>query len=67
MSNKTPEMEAAINGITAKLFGRSRSEALKTATCVVCGEPAVDFEDELSLKEYSISGMCQTCQNRTFG
>lgn len=26
-----------------------------------------DFKDELSRKEYSISGMCQICQDQTFG
>lgn len=26
-----------------------------------------DFENEISKKEYSISGMCQTCQNKQFG
>ena len=26
-----------------------------------------DFKDELSKREYSISGMCQTCQDRLFG
>ena len=26
-----------------------------------------DFQDELSRNEYSISGMCQECQNEVFG
>jgi len=26
----------------------------------------VDFRDELSKKEYSISGMCQKCQDKVF-
>jgi len=26
-----------------------------------------DFKDAISKKEYSISGLCQTCQNLTFG
>jgi hypothetical protein len=25
-----------------------------------------DFKDELSLKEFTISGMCQECQDRIF-
>lgn len=25
-----------------------------------------DFRDELSVKEYKISGMCQDCQDRVF-
>jgi len=26
-----------------------------------------DFKDQLSIKEYSISGLCQKCQDDTFG
>ena len=26
-----------------------------------------DFKDELSRKEYRISGLCQKCQDETFG
>ena len=26
-----------------------------------------DFRDELSVKEYMLSGMCQKCQNHVFG
>lgn len=28
---------------------------------------ASDFKDELSAKEYKISGLCQKCQDETFG
>ena len=37
------------------------------AVCVFgCGE-ATTFRDALSEKEYRISGMCQQCQDKTFG
>jgi len=26
-----------------------------------------DFQDELSRREYRISGLCQDCQNKVFG
>lgn len=37
--------------------------------CPLCRGPIVetDFKDEGSKREYSISGMCQTCQDRMFG
>lgn len=37
--------------------------------CSFCGIPIIesDYRDELSKKEYSISGMCQRCQDKTFG
>ena len=35
--------------------------------CTFCNITLDAFRDELSAKEYSISGMCQTCQDKTFG
>ena len=36
--------------------------------CPLCGKKIKDaeFKDELSAKEYQISGMCQTCQDKIF-
>lgn len=36
--------------------------------CPFCKEKInlKDFEDEISLKEYHISGLCQNCQNKIF-
>jgi hypothetical protein len=31
-----------------------------------CEEPNLVFDDPLSRKEYGISGICQTCQNKVF-
>ena len=38
--------------------------------CPSCGaiiNPETDFRDELSRKEYHISGLCQECQDQVFG
>ena len=35
--------------------------------CAFCAEPLGEFTDELSKREYGISGMCQSCQDKTFG
>ena len=38
--------------------------------CATCGEPTgnpTDFRDELSMREYKISRMCQDCQDKIFG
>ena len=40
-----------------------RTNHIKKNTCTSCGEEAVKFDDEASRKEYTISGMCQYCQN----
>ena len=50
-----------------QLFGRSRTLAIAGNQCVKCGELAADFSDEISRKEYGISGLCQCCQDMIFG
>lgn len=37
--------------------------------CPFCEKPVSieDFDDELSKKEFKISGLCRGCQNKTFG
>ena len=45
-------------------------EAVKAGKCPFC-QSYIDithsFRDALSKKEYQISGLCQTCQDETFG
>ena len=42
---------------------------VKENRCPFCGKPikAEEFRDKLSVKEYHISGLCQNCQDKTFG
>ena len=47
--------------------GMVRSSALKKNKCVKCGQDATKFKDSLSKREYSISGLCQVCQDKIFG
>ena len=52
--------------LALNLFGRSRTLAVAGKSCVSCGKPATDFRDELSRKEFGISGLCQRCQDEFF-
>ena len=52
--------------LALNLFGRSRNLAVAGKSCVSCGKPATDFRDELSRKEFGISGLCQRCQDEFF-
>jgi hypothetical protein len=61
------ELEQFKEETAFRLFGRSRSLAIAGSGCVKCGETATDFRDELSRKEYGISGFCQSCQDDIFG
>lgn len=43
-------------------------ERVETGLCPFCGKKVdpKDFRDELSRKEFKISGMCQKCQDEVF-
>ena len=62
-SFKSKEIEQVLTAV----FGRSRKETVENKSCVSCDAPDVSFTDELSAIEYSISGLCQTCQDDLFG
>lgn len=44
-------------------------ERVESGKCPMCGQPIdiTTFRDELSLKEFGISGICQECQDEIFG
>lgn len=60
-TDKHPEIEAYFE----ETYGRTT--AITTDRCVStpigCGGPATEFRDDLSRKEYRISGLCQSCQD----
>jgi len=60
-TNKHP----AIENFLEKTFGRTT--AIEKDTCVFCHKEATKFDNEISRREYQISGICQPCQNETFG
>lgn len=63
--SKSPEMESFLNDLALAVFGRKRDGT----SCVTCGSLEVkpsDFRDELSRKEFTISMMCQKCQDSVF-
>ena len=64
---KSQAMTSFLDAMSQAMYGRSRSESIAQGICVMCGEQAVLFSDELSVKEFYISGMCQKCQNSAFG
>lgn len=52
-----------------KEFQETRFLITEKSLCVFCHNPInkEDFRDRISFKEYSISGLCQKCQDDTFG
>lgn len=66
-AEKSPEVNHQLDEMAQTFFGRNRLECIKKDICVSCGHPAVEFKDEESEVEFTLSGFCQTCQDDTFG
>jgi len=64
-TTKSASMEAGITAVT----GIDRRKAIASKTCPCGAGVTLDSfkDDELSLKEFHISGLCQTCQDSIFG
>lgn len=60
-SDKAPEISNFLNDMF------NRDGYIKKDICVACKGKADRFRNEISTKEYTISGMCQSCQDQTFG
>lgn len=52
------------SNINEKSAGRRTS--IQNDVCVFCNGPATEFKDVLSAKEFTISGICQSCQDEIF-
>lgn len=63
-SHKNPQVEAFLQKVS------NRTTSIRNDVCVPapigCGGPATDFKDEVSRREYTISGLCQKCQDSIF-
>ena len=57
---KSPQMEQFLENLMG------RTTAIQGDICAVCRKPAENFRDELSRKEYTLSGMCDSCQSEVF-
>lgn len=56
-----------IEELISSFYNKSRRDTIEGDMCISCNQEAIEFEDALSRKEYSISGLCQLCQNSVFG
>jgi hypothetical protein len=56
-----------VENLLTSILGVSRTETIKADKCVFCKQDADEFRDELSRREYRISGICQKCQDNVFG
>ena len=66
-TSKYKEVEQAIKALS----GADRRDSIRADRCIPppigCGGDATKFRDELSRREFTISGLCQKCQDNIFG
>ncbi len=60
---RNPKLQLFIDQFTKSAFGWDGDET----HCRTCNNDVGTFRDDLSLREFYISGMCQKCQDGTFG
>jgi len=64
---RSESMQKFVDLVAEEMFGVSHTNAQKQGVCVTCGKKVEGFKDQLSQKEYGISGVCQDCQDSVFG
>lgn len=60
---KSTNIVATLDKVSMQIFGRKRSEALGSGTCVKCEAVACSFDNPESEREYANCALCQACQN----
>jgi hypothetical protein len=61
-TEKSPDIDAFIE----RVVGKNRRITILNDLCMACDEGATEFRDEPSRVEYTISGLCQACQDGVF-
>ena len=60
---RSPQLQQFIDSMAVDVFGWDGDPK----HCRTCNSPIGEFRDEISAREFEISGMCQDCQDKTFG
>ena len=63
-TEKADGIEKFIDSLAPNPLGRRGS--IMNDVCAICKKQVGEFKDNLSKKEYTISGMCQSCQDSIF-
>lgn len=64
------QKSGGVNQLLSALMGKDREQTIRGGECMTCPETGItseSFRTQLSIKEYTISGMCQRCQDEVFG
>ena len=61
------EKSKGVDELIDDMFDVDRKGIIEANQCAFCKKEVTDFRDEISIREYRISGMCQACQDEVFG
>lgn len=61
-----PSLQEIKDQVALESFGHTLTDAWAIDHCVRCWQPKGEFHDLLSAKEYTLSGLCQSCQDWAF-
>lgn len=61
------EVSRRIAGKPVSIFFPEAANMILDGICPLCKRKVVEFRNRLSVREYYTSGMCQNCQDSTFG
>jgi len=59
-------IEELLGKLSVSSYRSDYQDAKARRICIVCKEPAGNFRNKGAEFEYSISAICQTCQDRYF-
>ncbi len=67
-SVKAPTIDRLLDTLVGASARNHRSNCIERDVCTFCGADASpdSFDSDLSRKEFSISGLCQKCQDAVF-
>lgn len=63
---RNPVLQELLDHLATGIGNLPQAEAARQGVCVRCKKPIGEFKDELSAKEYQITGFCQKCQDWVF-
>lgn len=61
------DKSSPIKNLCNQVLGTDVEKDIDEKRCPTCQQPVGEFRNDSSRREYSISGMCQKCQDSIFG
>jgi len=66
MLKRKPGMQKSLDGLSRGMGFTPQKEAEEKGICSRCKKPVGAFKDDISRREYNITGFCQECQDWLF-